>query len=190
MPKPLLTEERRRRFHQALQAIDGTGLDGATVLGDGYSAQAWLLADGETVARIPKYAWAEIALVYEVSILQLLEQAHLPCETPRNARQVRDSAGFVGALHRYVAGTPLYERIEAIRDTRAAEALMRGEMQEVQRLVRETMHSMGISEEQLREFEEQIRKQMEGLGGPDIFGPRDPDPEPDEDDDDPRYPRT
>lgn len=86
--------------------------------------------------------------------------------------------------------TPRRDGFRAIEtQLEVAEALMRGEMQEVQRLVRETMHSMGISEEQLREFEEQIRKQMEGLGGPDIFGPRDPDPEP-EDDDDPRYPRT
>jgi hypothetical protein len=92
MPQPVVSVERRTRFHQALLALDGSGLNGASVLGDGWVTQAWLLADGETVARIPKYPWAEMDLAYEVGILQTIEHAGLPFETPRHARQVRDGA--------------------------------------------------------------------------------------------------
>lgn len=46
-----------------------------------------------------------------------------------------------------------------------AEALMRGDTDEVQRLIRTTMVSMGVTEEQLQEIEEQLRRHLEELGG-------------------------
>src|SRR5262245_26854911 len=111
MPTPPLSEERRSRFHQALRAIDGVGLEGARVLGDGYVTQAWLLADGDTVARIPKYAWAEMDLAYEMALLPVVEQAGLDIAVPRNTRSIRDSAGFVGGLHTLVRGDALADRM-------------------------------------------------------------------------------
>ncbi|MSQ30927.1 MAG: hypothetical protein EXR64_02725 [Dehalococcoidia bacterium] len=58
------------------------------------------------------------------------------------------------------------ERFRAIEtQLEVAEALVRGDLPEVERLVRETLHHMGISDEQLREVEQQLRRQMQDLGG-------------------------
>lgn len=59
-----------------------------------------------------------------------------------------------------------------------AEALLRGDLPEVQRLVRSTLDQLGLSDEQLRELEEQLRRQFGGFGlpggladGDDLLGP-------------------
>ena len=58
-----------------------------------------------------------------------------------------------------------------------AEALLRGDLEEVQRLVRDTLTSMGVSEEQLAQLQEELRKHLgdfeglEGLGGLGLGGP-------------------
>jgi PAS domain-containing protein len=72
-----------------------------------------------------------------------------------------------------------------------AEALMRGDVTEVQRLLRQTMTTMGVTEEQLRELETQLRaalrgmEGMEGLEGLGDLGPPD-----DPDGEGPDAPRT
>jgi hypothetical protein len=45
-----------------------------------------------------------------------------------------------------------------------AEALIRQDMPEVQRLIHSTMQQMGVSDEQLRELEETLRRQLNELG--------------------------
>ena len=69
---------------------------------------------------------------------------------------------------------------------------MRGDFEEVQRLVRETLRTMGVTDDQLREVETQLREQMSRLGTdlpegfPGLFGgPAEP---PSDDGPDPRYP--
>src|SRR5690349_17583168 len=114
MSEPLLPESRRLRFHQALHAVDGVGLEGATVLGDGYVLQAWLLADRRTVARIPKFEWAESDLAYELALLPTLEAYDLGIETPRNARPVVDTGRLAGGLHDLVEGSSLAQRLSAL----------------------------------------------------------------------------
>lgn len=47
-----------------------------------------------------------------------------------------------------------------------ADALIRRDMEEVQRLLHETLQKMGISPEQVRELEEEIRKRFGDLGLP------------------------
>ncbi len=47
-----------------------------------------------------------------------------------------------------------------------AEALIRQDMDDVQRLLRETMRRMGITPEQMREMEEELRKRLGELGPP------------------------
>lgn len=47
-----------------------------------------------------------------------------------------------------------------------AEALLRGDLPEVQRLVQETLSQMGLDADELRELEEQLRRQLGGLGLP------------------------
>ena len=44
-----------------------------------------------------------------------------------------------------------------------ADALMKRDLPEVQRLIQETMLSMGITEEQLREVEEQLRRHLHDI---------------------------
>ena len=54
-----------------------------------------------------------------------------------------------------------------------AEALIRGEMQEVQRLVRETLGAAGITDDQLKQIEDELRRRFEGFDGLDeLGGPR------------------
>ena len=86
------------------------------------------------------------------------------------------------------------ERFKAIEtQLEVADALVRGDMQEVQDLVRQTLRNMGITDEQLRDVEEQLRHQLEQLGEGHLppgfpwgLGERDDDPPSDEPD--PRYP--
>jgi hypothetical protein len=62
--------------------------------------------------------------------------------------------------------TPRRQGFRAVEtQLEVAEALMRGEMEDVQRLIRETMLQMGMTEEQLHELEEQLRKHLEEFGG-------------------------
>lgn len=49
-----------------------------------------------------------------------------------------------------------------------AEALIREDIVEVQRLIRETMSTMGVTEEQLEEIENELRRHLRDLGGPDF----------------------
>jgi hypothetical protein len=60
-----------------------------------------------------------------------------------------------------------------------ADALIREDMAEVQRLVRETMQQLGIDEAQLRELEDTLRRQLNELGAD--LPPLMPDADPDED---------
>ena len=52
-----------------------------------------------------------------------------------------------------------------------ADALLRRNFEEVQRLLRDTLVSMGISEEQRGEIERGLRRQFEELGGLDLPPP-------------------
>lgn len=49
-----------------------------------------------------------------------------------------------------------------------AEALIRHDMAEVQRLIQETLGKLGITPEQMRELEEEIRRRLQDGGGPDL----------------------
>lgn len=70
--------------------------------------------------------------------------------------------------------TPRREGFKAIEtQLEVADALMRGDGEEVQRLIRTTMTQMGVTEEQLRELEDQLRRHLEGLGGGGGLEPRD-----------------
>jgi len=91
------------------------------------------------------------------------------------------------------------ERFKAIEtQLEVADALVRGDMEEVQNLVRQTLRNMGISDEQLRDVEQQLRSQLEQLGNGELppgfpwgLGERDAgtdDGSPPSDEPDPRYP--
>jgi len=56
-----------------------------------------------------------------------------------------------------------------------AEALMRRDMAEVQRLLQQTLQRMGVTPEQMREIEEELRRRLGDLGG--LGGPDEPEPD-------------
>lgn len=62
-----------------------------------------------------------------------------------------------------------YERRERFRaietQLEMADALIRGDVTEVQELMRNTLKSMGVTEEQLGQAQEQFRSQLEAMGG-------------------------
>ena len=60
-----------------------------------------------------------------------------------------------------------------------ADALIRQDLDQVQRLIRETMETMGVSDEQLREMEEELRRQLERFGGIDLAPGEDRSPDED-----------
>ena len=63
------------------------------------------------------------------------------------------------------------ERFRAIEtQLEVADALIRGDLVEVQRLIRETLHAMGISDDQLREVEQELREQLRAIGGDGLAG--------------------
>lgn len=69
--------------------------------------------------------------------------------------------------------TPRREGFKAIEtQLEVADALLRGDGEEVQRLIRTTMTQMGVTEEQLQELEEQLKRHLDGLGGLGGLGPR------------------
>ncbi len=83
------------------------------------------------------------------------------------------------------------ERFRAIEtQLEVADALIRGDLPEVQRLIRDTLHAMGISDDQLREVEQQLREQLRAIGGDGLAGmlglDDQPDPDAPEDPDRPR----
>jgi len=55
-----------------------------------------------------------------------------------------------------------------------AEALMRRDMAEVQRLLQQTLQRMGVTPEQMREIEEELRRRLGDVGG--LGGPDEPEP--------------
>ena len=55
-----------------------------------------------------------------------------------------------------------------------AEALLRRDLEEVQRLIRSTLETMGITEERLSELEAELRRHLEEFGGFDLPPPDPP----------------
>ena len=54
------------------------------------------------------------------------------------------------------------------------EALLRRDLEEVQRLIRSTLETMGITEERLAEIEAELRRHLEEFGGLDLPPPQPP----------------
>jgi hypothetical protein len=58
-----------------------------------------------------------------------------------------------------------------------ADSMIKHDMTEVQRLLRETLEKMGISEDQMRELEDELRRRL-GDQGERLFGDDEPEPGP------------
>ena len=89
-----------------------------------------------------------------------------PEDRVRIARTTNLFTRLMGTILTTTNETERRERFRAVEtQLEVADALMRGDTDEVQRLIRTTMVSMGVSEEQLQEIEEQLRRHLEELGG-------------------------
>lgn len=117
-----------------------------------------------------------------------------PEDRVRIARTTNLFTRLMGTILTTESETERRERFRAIEtQLEVADALVRGDFVEVQRLVRETIHQMGITDDQLHEVEQQIRERMARMGQdlppgfPGLFGGPSEDTPPD-DAPDPRYP--
>ncbi len=113
-----------------------------------------------------------------------------PDDRVRIARTTNLFTRLMGTVLATASDTERRDRFRAIEtQLEVADALIRGDMAEVQRLVRDTLHTMGVSDDQLRDVEAQLREQMQRMGGefpggmPGLFGDVDapPDEAPPED---------
>ena len=101
--------------------------------------------------------------------LQVTVTGSFPADPDDRVRIARTCTLFTRLMATILAladTTPRREGFRAVEtQLEVAEALMRGDLAEVQRLIRETMTAMGVTEEQLHEIEQQLRQHLEGFGG-------------------------
>jgi hypothetical protein len=122
--------------------------------------------------------------------LQVTVTGDFPPDPDDRVRIARTSNLFTRLMSTILATENDYERRERFRaietQLEIADALIRGEMREVQRLLRETLRQIGVTDEQWRDAEGQLRKQFEAMGGSvppelrDLFSSED-EPPPEED---------
>ena len=85
-----------------------------------------------------------------------------PEERVRIARTTNLFTRLMSTILATENGTERRERFKAIEtQLEVAEALIRGDFDEVQSLMRQTLQAMGITDEQLQEVERQLREQFE-----------------------------
>lgn len=114
--------------------------------------------------------------------LQVTVTGTFPADPEDRVRIARTCTLFTRLMATILAladTTPRRDGFRAVEtQLEVADALMRGDLPEVQRLIRQTMTTMGVTEEQLHALEEQLRQHLQGLGGElgDAGGPGEPGP--------------
>ena len=100
--------------------------------------------------------------------LQITITGTFPVDSEDRIRIARTCTLFTRLMATILAMTEERPRRDGFRavetQLEVADALVRGDFNEVQRLVRETLHTMGVTKDQLREVESQLREQMSRLG--------------------------
>ena len=125
--------------------------------------------------------------------LQVAVTGEFPGDAADRVRIARTATLFT-RLMATILGTEQEEerraRFRAVEtQLEVADALSRGDMSEVQRLVRDTLQQMGVTDGQLREIGEQLREQLRATGAEfpdelgDLFGDATQDDEDDPGDD-------
>lgn len=104
--------------------------------------------------------------------LEVQVTGEFPPDPEDRVRIARTSNLFTKLMSTILATDNDYERRERFKaietQLEVAEALIRGDLGEVQRLIRSTLEQMGITEEQMREVERQLREQLAALGRDDL----------------------
>ena len=100
--------------------------------------------------------------------LEVTVTGDFPEDPDDRVRIARTSTLFTRLMATILAmedATPRREGFRAVEtQLEIADALLRREMDEVQRLIRETLSSMGITESHLSEIEAELRRQLGELG--------------------------
>ena len=100
--------------------------------------------------------------------LEVTVTGEFPDDPDDRIRIARTSTLFTRLMATILAmedATPRREGFRAVEtQLEIADALLRREMDEVQRLIRETLSSMGITESQLSEIEVELRRHLGELG--------------------------
>lgn len=127
--------------------------------------------DGALERRREQYAAMDTRTGLEVAVT-----GHFPEDPDDRVRIARTTTLFTRLMSTILEMDSLTQRREGFRavetQLEVAEALMRGDLEEVQRLIRDTMNAMGVTEDQLGEIERELRRHLGGLAGP---GPEDDD---------------
>ena len=101
--------------------------------------------------------------------LEVSVTGDFPADPDDRVRVARTTNLFTRLMATILSTENDYERRERFKaietQLELADALIRGDAAEVQQLIRSTLSSMGIGEEQLREAQEQLRSQLESIGG-------------------------
>lgn len=104
--------------------------------------------------------------------LEIQVTGEFPDDPDDRVRIARTSTLFTRLMSTILATEHAEERRVRFRAVETqleiAEALIRQDFEEVQQLIRSTLTQMGVSEDQLEEFEAQLRRQLEELGGLDL----------------------
>lgn len=122
--------------------------------------------------------------------LQVTVRGEFPSDPEERVRIARTSNLFTKLLSTILTTENTTERRERFRaietQLEIADALIRGDVGEVQRLLRDTLGQLGVTDEQMQQVEAELRRQIEAMGGelpPELRGlfGNDDDPPPDED---------
>ena len=104
--------------------------------------------------------------------LEVTVTGEFPGDPGDRVRIARTTTLFTRLMSTILAMDHETERREGFRavetQLEVAEALLRRDLEEVQRLIRATLETMGITEERLGEIEAELRKHLEEFGGFDL----------------------
>ena len=110
--------------------------------------------------------------------LEVAITGEFPADPDDRVRIARTSTLFTRLMSTILSESNVETRRTGFRavetQLEVADALLRGDMEEVQRLVQETLTAMGMSEDQLGQLQEELRRHLGGLGG--LGSPGDSDP--------------
>jgi hypothetical protein len=104
--------------------------------------------------------------------LEVEVTGEFPADPDDRVRIARTTNLFTKLMSTILATDSDFERRERFKaietQLEVAEALIRGDLVEVQRLIRSTLEQMGVTEEQMQEVERQLREQLSALGRDDL----------------------
>ncbi len=115
--------------------------------------------------------------------LEVTVTGEFPDDPDDRVRIARTSTLFTRLMATILSTESSYERRERFKAVETqleiAEAVIRQDAAEVQRLLRETLTQLGVTDEQMKDLEEEIRRRLREMGGPDLpFGLDEPDQSP------------